>query len=107
MRNDYVSPGRVEDPAVGEEAHELVWRGDHVHVRVLAVVEVSVRLPDAVEHGHGERQLQVLFIGGRFVREPRVPPRLSEVTVERKCLQHESVIVPLFIACSSLFELAS
>ncbi len=38
-------PLRVEDPPVGEEAHELVGGGDGVQVGLAAVVDVGVRLP--------------------------------------------------------------
>lgn len=78
-------PWRVEDPAVGEEAHQLVGRGDGVQVRVFAVVEVSVRLPDPVQHRNTEWELSIR-VGYLLVSQSRVLPRLAEITVERKRL---------------------
>jgi len=65
------------------ETDELVWRGDCVQVGLFSVVEVSVRLPDAFQHGDAERQ--GLFAA--LERQPPVHPRLSEVAVHRVRLQ--------------------
>jgi len=64
------------------EPEQFVGHCDRVDVRVLAVVEVSVRPPDALEHFDVEAET----LDGAAEAEPRVAPVLPEVAVHRVLL---------------------
>ena len=82
-------PGWVQHASVLIQSDELVGCRDGVQVGLFAVVEVRVRLPDALQHRNAEGQGLFVTLEGK----PTIYPRLPEVAVHRVSLETWRVIL--------------
>lgn len=67
------------------QSDKFVWRRYGVQIGLFPVVEISVWLPDPLQHRDAERE-SVFIVAGK--RQAPVDPRLPEITVHRVRLKY-------------------